>query len=231
MAAFSATVTGHWLIDGDDVRAVVDDSLPANRSVSILELASGAGVLRVTTDRAAALGVSAGDPVDLGQLRSAAAVAGIVLHDPDHLFYLPVEEQEVLRTEAAAEGTRRLTETDADAFAEFAAAAPEADLDEAFVELDHWLVFGTFVDGRIVAAASMYPWDGTRLADLGVITLPAYRGNGLARRTVRALSGAAVEAGYEPQYRCQLDNQASVALAGAAGFVRFGTWWVIGQDT
>lgn len=26
--------------------------------------------------------------------------------------------------------------------------AAEDDLDEAFVELDHWLVFGTFVDGE-----------------------------------------------------------------------------------
>jgi predicted GNAT family acetyltransferase len=70
----------------------------------------------------------------------------------------------------------------------------------------------------------MYPWRDTHFADLGVITLPGYRGRGLARRTVRAISARALAEGYEPQYRCQLDNTPSAALARAAGFVQFGTW-------
>ncbi len=123
--------------------------------------------------------------------------------------------------------TRRLTDEDADAFAGFASAAPADDLDEAFVELDHWLAYGTFVDGELVAAASAYPWAGSLLADIGVITLPASRGRGLGRDTVRAISAAARALGYEPQYRCQLDNAASVALAETAGFVHFGQWRVI----
>ena len=76
----------------------------------------------------------------------------------------------------------------------------------------------------------MIPWQGTLLSDLGVITLPQYRGRGLVTRTVRALSARALSRGYEPQYRCQLDNEASVALAAAAGFSRYGTWHVIGSD-
>jgi predicted GNAT family acetyltransferase len=100
-------------------------------------------------------------------------------------------------------------------------------MDDAFVELGHWLVMGTFADGRLVCAASMYPWRGTHLADVGVITLPGYRGRGLGRRTVRALSARALAEGYEPQYRCQLDNMPSAALARAAGFAQFGTWNVI----
>lgn len=234
---FSATVLGQWIPGAhprveaqDSLRVLVDESLPANRSLMILEVATGGGFVWTTPNRAAALGFSADQRVDLARVRSAAAAAGLELHDPDHLFYLPVEQQHEFRTEAPAAGTRGLTGADAQAFAEFAAAAPAADLEEAFVELDHWLVFGTLVDDRIVAVATMYPWDGTRLADLGVLTLPSYRGNGLARRTVRALAAAAVAAGYEPQYRCQLDNTASVALAASAGFVRFGTWHVISQD-
>jgi predicted GNAT family acetyltransferase len=116
---------------------------------------------------------------------------------------------------------------DAEVFAQFAAAAPAQDLDDAFVELGHWLVMGTFADGRLVSVASMYPWHGTNLADLGVITLPEYRGRGLAKRTVRAISARALADGYEPQYRCQLDNMPSASLARAAGFVQFGTWDVI----
>lgn len=92
---------------------------------------------------------------------------------------------------------------------------------------DHWLVFGTFVDDRLAAVASMYPWRDTHLADLGVLTLPANRGRGFAKATVRALSAAALNRGYEPQYRCQLDNVASAALAHSAGFERFATWDVI----
>lgn len=115
-------------------------------------------------------------------------------------------------------------------FEEFTGAAPENELDEAFVELDHWLVFGTFIDDRLACAASMYPWRGTRLADLGVITLPEFRGRGVGRVTVRAMSAEALRRGYEPQYRCQFDNTASVALARAAGFTRFGGWEVIDPD-
>ncbi|MET3770048.1 GNAT superfamily N-acetyltransferase [Marisediminicola sp. UYEF4] len=153
--------------------------------------------------------------------------ARITLNDPDYVFYLPVAEQAALRDEPALGGTRQLTSEDENAFVRFAGEAPEADIDEAFVELDHWLVFGTFVDGRLVAAASMYPWEGTRLADLGVITLPDYRGRGLGGATVRAISAHAIAMGYEPQYRCQRDNAPSVALATSAGFTRFGEWEVI----
>jgi predicted GNAT family acetyltransferase len=88
-------------------------------------------------------------------------------------------------------------------------------------------VYGTFVDGRLVTAASMYLWQETQLADLGVITLPEFRGRGLARRTVRALSAHALSEGCEPQYRCQLDNESSIALARACGFTPFGTWDVM----
>ena len=76
----------------------------------------------------------------------------------------------------------------------------------------------------------MYPWGETRLADLGVITLPRFRGRGLGRATVRAMSAVALDWRYEPQYRCQLDNTASVTLARAAGFRRFGQWEVIIGD-
>lgn len=237
-AAFSETLTGHWIPQGvssgpeaDGLLVVVDESLPAPRSLMVLERPGGGGVVRVTPDRARTLGIEDGARVDLAGVRSSAVAAGITLHDPDHLFYLPTEEQEILRIEGAPEGTRGLTDADAAAFAEFTAAAPAADLDEAFVGLDHWLVFGTVVDGRIVAVASLYPWEGTHLADLGVLTLPPYRGNGLARRTVRAVAAAALAVGYEPQYRCQLDNAASVALAASAGFERFGTWHVIAADS
>ncbi|WP_229867066.1 GNAT family N-acetyltransferase [Streptomyces gelaticus] len=110
---------------------------------------------------------------------------------------------------------------------QFEEAASEQDLDEAFVELDHWAAHGALEDGRLVCVASMYPWNDAPLADLGVLTLPPYRGKGHARRLVRAISRHALARKHEPQYRCQLDNHASVAAAESAGLTRFGPWDVV----
>lgn len=70
-----------------------------------------------------------------------------------------------------------------------------------------------------------YPWeDNAQIADLGVLTLTPFRGKGHARKVVRSISKYARDQGYEPQYRCQLDNLASTALAKAAGLTLFGKW-------
>lgn len=81
-----------------------------------------------------------------------------------------------------------------------------------------------------MCVASMYPWNDAPLADLGVLTLPPYRGQGHARRVVRAISRHALARQYEPQYRCQLDSHASVAAVESAGLTRFGTWDVVSPD-
>jgi GNAT superfamily N-acetyltransferase len=228
---FSPVVIQHWIggipNEANDIRVVLDPSLRPNRSVSLVKVSGGPTVLAVTPRRASELSLSAARSVDTGELAARLAAAGITLHDPDYLFYLAEADQAALRTEAAYIGTRQLTMADGEAFGRFVRAAPEQDVAEAFVELDHWLVFGTFVDGALVAAASMYPWGDTRLADLGVLTLPGYRGRGMGRATVRAISARAIELGYEPQYRCQVDNAPSVALARSAGFALFGKWQVL----
>lgn len=230
---FTATVTDHWLgadraaRESGTLRVAIDSTLPANRRVQVLETVDAGGLLRLSPESARTLGLDDGAEVAASALPTLLADAGIELNGADHLFYFPADEHAVLASEPSAPGVRRLADDDAALFATFAAAAPEDDLDEAFVELDHWLVYGAFVDDGLVAAASMYPWSGTQLADLGVITLPAFRGRGFGRQVVRALSAAALERGYEPQYRCQLDNSASVALAASAGLARFATWDVV----
>lgn len=233
---FSSVVTDHWIPERSDraiaegVRVVIASSLSEDHSVSVLKVTGGPDILVVTPERADQLSLAAADRVDAGRLAARIADAGITLNDPDYLFYLPLAEQAALRREPVFGGTRQLRPDDEKAFVLFAEEAPTDDMDEAFVELDHWLVFGAFVDNRLAAAASMYPWDGTRLADLGVITLPEYRGRGLGRAVVRAISAHAIAEGHEPQYRCQLDNAPSVALAESAGFTRFGEWQVIVTD-
>jgi RimJ/RimL family protein N-acetyltransferase len=234
---FSRMVTDYWFprnatsvaVEAGSYQIVVDDTLPSDRSLMLLEPLGRSGILSATSATIVRLGLSPQTKIESRALARSLATAQMKLHGADNLFYLPVEAQSALQSERVASVTRRLqdTDADADAFAVLCAEASEEDLDEAYVEIDHWLVFGTFVDDRLAAVASMYPWRDTHLADLGVLTLPAYRGRGLAKATVRALSAAALKGGYEPQYRCQLDNVASAVLAHSAGFERFGTWDVI----
>jgi GNAT superfamily N-acetyltransferase len=229
----SSAVVNHWTprrIDStpsDHYLVVVDDTVAEDRAVTTLAVVDGPRIVTVAPAIAERTGLRNGSLVSASDLGHCLVAAGIRMNGADDLFYLPVDRQETLRTEAPPDGTRQLTAADAVAFELFCTTAPPDELDDAFVALDHWLVYGTFADGILVAAASMYPWGGTRFADLGVITLPEYRGHGYGKRTVRAISAHALADGYEPQYRCQIDNAPSIALAGAAGFELFGVWDVI----
>ena len=230
---FSPVVTDHWLGGvpvsdaGPGIRIVVDPTLASDRSLSLLHVDGGPSVLLLTPERADELSLSGAAAVDADALAQLLAHAGITLNDPDAVFALTLDTQQALRTGAPTPHSRQLSNDDADLFARLASEAPEDDWDEAFVELDHWLVAGTFMDGRLVAVASMYPWADSLLADTGVFTHPEFRGRGLAATTVRTISVLALERGYQPQYRCQLDNAASLGAAARAGFTRFGTWEVI----
>jgi GNAT superfamily N-acetyltransferase len=169
------------------------------------------------------LAIEASPDLSSEALRLRLADIGAALHDPDYVFYLPVEgSADPLGQHNTA--CRQLGEADRAAFEAFQASASEQDLDDAYVELDHWAVFGSFEAGRLACAGSMYPWDNAPIADMGVLTLPALRGKGHACALVRTMSRYARQQGFEPQYRCQMDNLASVALAKASGLMLFGTW-------
>ncbi|GEK81617.1 GNAT family N-acetyltransferase [Agrococcus baldri] len=234
----SQTVAEHWLrhLPADAtpsatgaLRITVDDELSHERRLSVLQPVDGVGVVALTAAVADELGLVDGGEIDRPALEAALAGAALRLHGADHLFFFPARAHEPLLQEPVPPHIRRLTEADAEAFAAFEGEASESDLDDAYVELDHWLVFGAFVGDELACAASMYPWAGSTLADLGVLTLPRFRGRGIARQTVRAMSAHALGLGYEPQYRCQLDNLASVALAQSAGLTRLGSWDVVAE--
>jgi predicted GNAT family acetyltransferase len=91
-------------------------------------------------------------------------------------------------------------------------------------------VFGVFEQQRLVGAASSYPWGNAAIADIGVLTLPGSRRKGYAKAPVRSISRHALDHGHQPQFRCQWDNNASAALAAAAGFSFFATWEVVSSD-
>ena len=237
---FSPVVTDFWYATFAGERAAPTDAaftvsvnaeLSEDRRVMVLRTTDGMVRAVLAPSLADALGFSELRPPSEADLRRALSEAGVALHAPDNLFYFSRTDLDVLLAEDPHPDVRRLSGADAELFAQFQSEAPEQELDEAYVELDHWAVFGAFAQDRLVAAASTYPWGNARIADLGVLTLPAYRRRGHARAVVRALCKHAAQQGYEPQYRCQLDNYASVAVAKAAGLTHFGTWELVSAES
>lgn len=223
--------TGDILYHDDTFTVVINPDLSEDSRVMVLATTDGkvkAVLTPATADKA--------DLTQQGELseaifRQKLNEAGVTLHGADYLFYFTETDKNALLQETVGGDLRQLTEQDDDVFTEFQAAASEQDLDDAYVELDHWAVFGSFEHNRLVSATSMYPWDDSKIADIGVLTLTDYRGKGHAHRVVRCISKYAYNQGHEPQYRCQLDNYASTSLAKAAGLTLFGKWEVVSPDS
>lgn len=201
----------------------VSEKLNPKRPAMMLEGMDGSVRTVLRPELVDRIGPRAAGDMSIGDIQDQWSRGGVSLHDPDYLFYLPAD---TCIAPDRSMATRRLTIADRAAFEAFQADASEQDRDDAFVEIDHWAVFGCFNDGRLVSAASAYPWESGPLADLGVMTLPDVRGRGYAREVVLTISDFSRREGYEPQYRCQLDNLASVALAKSCGFALFGKWIV-----
>jgi RimJ/RimL family protein N-acetyltransferase len=236
MPEFPRAVTEYWnrlftygeIIQTDrDLTITINPTLGPQRRVMLLRQADGMTRVALTPQVAHLLSLHAGvRPLTLERLRARLLEVGVVLYDPDRVFYYPNGMEPWLGTPCEA-AVRRLSERDAAAFVTFQSEAPEQDRENAFVELDHWAVFGLFEQQRLVSAASMYPWDNARIADLGVLTLPGCRRKGYAKALVRSMSRHALSVDHQPQYRCQLDNSASAVVAQAAGLSLFGTWEVV----
>lgn len=158
--------------------------------------------------------------------------ASLNWHGADQIFYYDAEQLDVVKELPKLYLIRPLTQDDQQIFDEFCQKMPPEDLEDAFVALDHYLVYGVFVYGELVAVASMYAWDKDeyKIADVGVVTLPNFRQQGHAKRLIRSISQAAILLGYEPQYRCQLDNLNSLALAKSAGLSPLLQWDVVLAD-
>lgn len=238
MTDFAAIVDDFWHHTADTAEVsyrddtltlLVDPIVEDSRRVSIVRRVDGPTTVVLSPNVAEQLRLD-------GALSEAAVLDALAehhidLYDADNLFYFDGATRAALVAEADASTVRKLGAEDADAFARFEASASEQDLEDAYVELDHWAVSGEFDGDRLVAAASAYPWVGVALADIGVLTLADSRGRGYARQVVRALARFAISEGYEPQYRCQLDNVASIALAKSLGLSLYGTWQIVSPDS
>lgn len=241
MSLFSPTIETFWeasflggevLFRGADLTVVANPDLEEDRRVMVLRKADGQVLAVLTPALADKLGLYGVQDLTEASLRQKLADGKVQLHGADYIFHFTEADKQALLQEPTPAAIRQLSEADdEEVFGEFEDSASEQDLDDAYVELDHWAVFGSFEQDRLVCAASMYPWDDQKIADMGVLTLPPSRGQGHAGRVVRAISRHAYGRGYEPQYRCQLDNEASAALAKAAGLTLYGTWEVISPDS
>lgn len=240
MPLFSQTITDYWksqFLNGDVIyrdenfTVTINPDLSEDSRVMVLEITDGRVLAVLTPEMVDKLDLSKGQELSELVFRQKLNEAGVALHGADYLFYFSEVEKNVLLQESLEGTLRQLTEQDDAIFSEFVSSASEQDLDDAYVELDHWAVFGSFEQNSLVCAASMYPWkEDVQIADLGVLTLTIFRGKGHARKVVRSICKYAFEQGYEPQYRCQLDNEASTVLAKAAGLTLFGKWDVISPD-
>lgn len=232
---FTDTVKNYWhdefrgdsIVFSDVHFSIATTSDPEDESDSaILELLNKTQVVLSDT---LAKQVLSETVVTIAEFHQRLEGAGLQCHGADYLFYFSEAELKRISTLDVPSDIRILTEEDSLLFKAFCDKASEADLDAAYVELDHWLVAGVFENGELVSVASMYSWDDSKLADTGVLTLPSGRGKGHAHRLFLAISRFAIERGFEPQYRCQLDNIPSIALANACGLVEFGKWNLIIQ--
>jgi GNAT superfamily N-acetyltransferase len=239
MSSFSQTTTGFWnrmFSNGEPLHSdqtfmlTVNPALSEASRVMMLKTIDGRVMTAVTPGLADKLSLMRRPVRSPDAFRQRLNEVGVALHGADCVFYYAVADKQSLQDDQAG-GSRRLTGRDQAAFAEFQSTASEQDLEGAYVELDHWVVFGAFEQNRLVSAASAYPWGGVQIADLGVLTLEPFRGRGHARKLVRSISKYAVGQGYEPQYRCQVDNEPSVALAKAAGLTFFGKWEVVSPSS
>jgi len=224
------TMAGTVVAENRRFRLTLNPHLPSEQTVGILTTEEFTRVCLLPEVAAAAGLDRPPQHLEPAQVRTRLLAAGVRLGGPDHLHYFLQAEAEQLSGEPEAPGVRELTAGDEGLFAAFTAGCSQEDLDEAYVELDHWLVVGTLSQGVLVAAASAYAWQGSALADVGVITYPQHRRQGHARAVVRAISRRLLQRGYQPQYRCFHTNAASAAVAVSAGMGRFGTWDTLPED-
>ena len=108
---------------------------------------------------------------------------------------------------------RILTSVDQAVFDDFQSRCSAEDRDMGEVGLDHELATGVLDGERIVAAASMYEWRG--FSDIGVLTDPAYRRQGLGKAAVSYLCQALLNQQHDRVicYRHELANVGSQGIA------------------
>lgn len=230
---FSNIVHSYWqnqtgvntAFKNDSYSVFLNEDLDKDYELMILEFAKNVNWVIMRYDLLDRLGKENLEKLDFIQFKSVLEKQAIPLHGADHVFYFSEEEKTRIKSLEFPHSIRALTKPDTAYFTVFEDSATEQDLDDASVDIDHWKAYGAFEDDKLVAVASMYPWDdNSQIGDMGVLTLLDYRGKGYAKKLIEIISQSALQQGYEPQYRCQLDNIGSVGLAKKLNLDLFALW-------
>ena len=115
----------------------------------------------------------------------------------------------------------------------FRATSPKADpsgwLREYFEEKAEKEYFaGYLLDGRLVSVcdAPDMPYMEDMIQHTGIATLETERRKGYAKRTAALAAHHLIENGICPQWECHVENIASIALAEAVGYEKFGVAYI-----
>ncbi len=111
---------------------------------------------------------------------------------------------------------RTLTIDDADALAAMKSTCTPGEVDMGEVSVDDEIGFGCFDGDRLAAVATGFRLTG--FMDIGVLTDPAYRRQGLGKAVVSALCAWCINLPVIPQYRCLTTNVGSYAISQSLGF-------------
>lgn len=157
MNNFSKQVTDFWneemngdlWYEDDSFTLMINEDLEEDGQIMLLESADKQRVNAVITSAIMKrIGLMVNDSLSESVFLQLLKDAGISLHGADYIYYYQEENKKKLLETASIETIRLLNASDAEAFEYFVSLASEQDLDDAYVELDHWVVFGSFEDGE-----------------------------------------------------------------------------------
>ena len=131
-------------------------------------------------------------------------------------------------TTARLDGAARAVEVPDDdpRFLAMAARADESEWREASADEPCDLRFGILEHDELASVASVRTWDAT-LGHVGVYTDTEARRRGLARTVAAAAVRHALHVGLVPQWRVRVENEGSLRVADALGFVPCGRQFLV----
>jgi RimJ/RimL family protein N-acetyltransferase len=105
-------------------------------------------------------------------------------------------------------------------FDTFMAECPPENRDVSSLESGRTPTVGVFMDGKIAAACG-YELKNNKVAHIGILTHPEYRGRGLAKQAISAMTDFALTQPIGIQYWTLIGNTSSVSAAKSVGFHQF----------
>ncbi|MCK4260448.1 MAG: GNAT family N-acetyltransferase [Halanaerobiales bacterium] len=185
----------------DDCSLVAVDPLYLNKVKSLIEESSISRAILV------------------GDLKEFFGKDNVFIFTPGYVTYL-IPENFSLGTLDKKFNIRQLDKKDNQYLEILNGACTKRELEYAFVEIDHPVIFGCFYEDQLVAVASFIFW-GDHIVDIGVLTHPEYRGKGLGKTVVGALCKWGIDNDKILQYRFEITNIGSGKIAESLGFTKY----------